>query len=180
MQKARRHSISKLRPLVSVRFQVLFNFSVRDSFHLSFTVLVHYRSISSIQPYQMVLAVSRKASPTPRYSGYHYPLTTYAYGTITLYRLPFQVVQLLCQFHLWSYNPGNAETLPVWALPSSLATTLGIIIIFSSSAYLDVSVQRVILRSCKQDGLPHSDIYGSKLLSSSPQLFAAWHVLLRL
>ena len=44
-----------------------------------------------------------------------------------------------------SYNPNNAETLLVWALPVSLATTQGIIIIFSSSAYLDVSVQRVVL-----------------------------------
>jgi hypothetical protein len=31
----------------------------------------------------------------------------------------------------------------VWALPFSLATTQGIIIIFFSSSYLDVSVQRV-------------------------------------
>jgi hypothetical protein len=31
----------------------------------------------------------------------------------------------------------------VWALPRSLATTYGIIIIFSSSPYLDVSVQEV-------------------------------------
>ena len=47
---------------------------------------------------------------------------------------------------LQSYNPDNAETLLVWALPVSLATTQGIIIIFFSSAYLDVSVQRVIHR----------------------------------
>ncbi len=40
----------------------------------------------------------------------------------------------------WSYNPNIAETTLVWALPISLATTLGIIIIFSSSRYLDVSV----------------------------------------
>ena len=31
----------------------------------------------------------------------------------------------------------------VWAVPLSLATTQGITIVFSSSAYLDVSVQRV-------------------------------------
>ena len=31
----------------------------------------------------------------------------------------------------------------VWALPFSLATTLGIIVIFFSSPYLDVSVQEV-------------------------------------
>ena len=69
---------------------------------------------------------------------------------------------------LQSYNPANAETFTVWALPISLAATQGIIIIFSSSAYLDVSVQWVDLRSRKRDGLPHSDIYGSKPLGSSP------------
>ena len=42
-----------------------------------------------------------------------------------------------------SYNPGRAVTLPVWALPRSLATTCGIIVIFSSCGYLDVSVPRV-------------------------------------
>ena len=44
---------------------------------------------------------------------------------------------------LWSYNPGIAVTIPVWALSRSLATTWEIIIIFFSYAYLDVSVQRV-------------------------------------
>ena len=47
MQKARRHSV-ELRPLVGVRFQVLFQLSIRYAFHLSFTVLVHYRSLRSI------------------------------------------------------------------------------------------------------------------------------------
>ena len=42
-----------------------------------------------------------------------------------------------------SYNPKDAETSLVWALPVSLATTKGIIIIFFSSGYLDVSVPRV-------------------------------------
>ena len=43
----------------------------------------------------------------------------------------------------WSYNPNLAETRLVWALPVSLAATPGIIIIFSSSGYLDVSVLQV-------------------------------------
>ena len=42
-----------------------------------------------------------------------------------------------------SYNPATAETATVWANPLSLATTQGITFVFSSSAYLDVSVQRV-------------------------------------
>ena len=46
---------------------------------------------------------------------------------------------------LQSYNPKPAGTGLVWAIPISLATTLGITIVFLSSAYLDVSVQRVCL-----------------------------------
>ena len=42
-----------------------------------------------------------------------------------------------------SYNPGVAVTTPVWALTRSLATTCVITSVFSSSAYLDVSVQQV-------------------------------------
>ncbi len=48
MQKARRHSIKELRPLVGVRFQELFHSSTRGAFHLSLTVLVRYRSLTSI------------------------------------------------------------------------------------------------------------------------------------
>ena len=47
MQKARRHP-EGLRPLVGVRFQGLFHSAVRGAFHLSFAVLVRYRSLSSI------------------------------------------------------------------------------------------------------------------------------------
>ena len=39
MQKARRHGITPLRPLVGTWFQVLLHSSVRGSFHLSLTVL---------------------------------------------------------------------------------------------------------------------------------------------
>ena len=79
----------------------------------------------------------------------------------------------------------------VWPLPLSLATTRGISVDFSSSPYLDVSVQVVpfihlylrfqcmIHRYCLC-GLPHSDICGSMRVCHSPQLFAACHVLLRL
>ena len=49
LQKARRHTLTTrkpsivLRPVVSIRFQVLFHSPHRGTFHLSFTVLVHYR-----------------------------------------------------------------------------------------------------------------------------------------
>ena len=48
MQKARRHSQKELRPLVGVWFQELFHSPLRSAFHLSLTVLVHYRSLTSI------------------------------------------------------------------------------------------------------------------------------------
>ncbi len=44
-----------------------------------------------------------------------------------------------------SYNPGIAETKPVWAVPISLAATLGITIVLYSYGYLDVSVPHVRL-----------------------------------
>src|SRR4029078_4792660 len=48
LQKARRHPLSLLtiglRLIVGTRFQVLFHSAYRGSFHLSLTVLVHYRS----------------------------------------------------------------------------------------------------------------------------------------
>ena len=53
MQKAVRHgerinSLIPLRMIVSHRFQVLFHSAHRGPFHLSLTVLVRYRSSSSI------------------------------------------------------------------------------------------------------------------------------------
>jgi hypothetical protein len=72
----------------------------------------------------------------------------------------------------WSYNPSIAVTTLVWANPRSLATTYGITFVFFSSAYLDVSVQRVCspigVSRLHLDGLPHSDIYGSIRVCQSP------------
>ena len=59
-----------LPPLVGVRFQGLLHSASCGSFHLSFTVLVHYRSLESIQPYRMVPADSDRVSPAPPYSGF--------------------------------------------------------------------------------------------------------------
>ena len=77
----------------------------------------------------------------------------------------------------------------VWPLPRSLATTSRISFDFFSSAYLDVSVQRVPFHTLwihawitdsSPVWFPNSEICGSKLICSSPQLIAACHVLLRL
>ena len=86
-------------------------------------------------------------------------------------------------------EPRCART-PVWPLSISLAATLEIEkFSFSSSPYLDVSVQAVPFHTlwigvwmyevCSY-GFPHSDICGSMDICSSPQLFAAYHVFHRL
>ena len=85
-------------------------------------------------------------------------------------------------------EPRNAR-ISVWALSISLAATLKIDVSFSSSGYLDVSVHRVphlnlwiqlrLTEVCSA-GFPHSDIHGSIDICSSPWLFAAYHVFLRL
>ena len=84
----------------------------------------------------------------------------------------------------WSYNPIYAVTYMVWAPSISLAATLEIDVSFFSSSYLDVSVQRVSslfsVLGLLPNGLSHSDISGSSLVCKSPELFAAYHVLLRL
>ena len=85
-------------------------------------------------------------------------------------------------------EPRDAR-IPVWALSISLAATLEITVVFFSSGYLDVSVHRVppvwlwihhTVTEVSSAGFPHSDICGSGLMCSSPQLFAAYHVFLRL
>ncbi len=83
-----------------------------------------------------------------------------------------------------SYNPNIAETTLVWASPISLAATLGITLVFSSSGYLDVSVHRVCppcgVIPLHGTGLPHSEIRGSIRMCRSPRLIAAYRVLRRL
>ena len=70
--------------------------------------------------------------------------TAYAYGAITPFGPAFQRCSASPSGPLRGpYYPGTAATAPVWATPLSLATTRGITVVFSSSAYLDVSVQRV-------------------------------------
>ena len=89
---------------------------------------------------------------------------------------------------LMQSEPRGARA-PVWAPPISLAATLGIDVSFFSSGYLDVSVRRVPLHALlfhawihgsSPCGFPHSETRGSLDICSSPRLFAAYRVFLRL
>ena len=136
----------------------------------------------------MVPARSDKVSRVSSYSGYRSVSLSFAYGAFTLSgRLSQSRSAGLPESGMRS-EPRNAR-IPVWPLPRSLAATCGIDVSFSSSGYLDVSVHRVPLHAlwigawmtgvCPA-GFPHSEIHGSRDICSSPWLFAAYHVFLRL
>ena len=136
----------------------------------------------------MVPAHSDKVSRVSSYSGYRSVSLSFAYGAFTLSgRLSQSRSAGLPESGMRS-EPRNARS-PVWPLPRSLAATCGIDVSFSSSGYLDVSVHRVPFHAlwigawmtgvCPA-GFPHSEIHGSRDICSSPWLFAAYHVFLRL
>ena len=137
----------------------------------------------------MVPACSIKVSRVSMYSGYRSVSSSFAYGAFTLSGRLSQNLSARITESIMRSEPRCART-TVWPLSISLAATLEIDkFSFSSSPYLDVSVQAVPLHtlwigvwmhevcSC---GFPHSDICGSVDICSSPQLFAAYHVFLRL
>ena len=136
----------------------------------------------------MVPARSDKVSRVSSYSGYRSVSSSFAYGAFTLSGWLSQNHSAKLVRSIMRSEPRNAR-IPVWPLPRSLAATCGIDVSFSSSGYLDVSVHRVPLHAlwigawmtgvCPA-GFPHSEIHGSRDICSSPWLFAAYHVFLRL
>ena len=102
--------------------------------------------------------------------------------------MPSHALRLSFTLHVTVRTP-KIFLLSVWPLPRSLATTYGISVDVSSSPYLDVSVQAVpfaylciqytMTEYCSA-GFPHSEICGSKVAFTYPQLIADCCVLRRL
>ena len=92
----------------------------------------------------MVPPYSHRVSRVRRYSGYSWLLSVFAYETFTLFGGPSHVLLLTFSIPSAVRTP-KVLLLSVWPLPRSLATTSGISVDFSSSPYLDVSVQAVPL-----------------------------------
>ena len=133
----------------------------------------------------MVPPDSDRISLVPPYSGYCYVVIRFQIHGFHVLRPNFpEGSSIKLQSMSQSYNPGHAVTPPVWAPPRSLATTCGITVVFSSCRYLDVSVpcvSSIIMVISLQDiGFPHSEIFGSRVICTSPKLIAACHVLPRL
>ena len=136
----------------------------------------------------MVPALSHKVPRVSWYSGSRLACLPFAYGAFTLSGWLSQNHSAKLVRSFLQSEPRNAR-IPVWALSISLAATLEITVVFSSSGYLDVSVHRVPLHTLwigvwmtegSSAGFPHSDISGSMDICSSPKLFAAYHVFHRL
>ncbi len=149
MQKARRHpsprpkTRAELRPLVCTRFQglfhlpsgILFTFPSRYSFAIGHRLVFSLgRWSSRIQP---GFHVSR-----PTRGPHQIVYSRFAYGTLTLCGRAFQhrSATLRQPDPCGPATPGRVAPDRVWAVPFSLAATLGISIDFFSSRYLDVSV----------------------------------------
>ena len=92
----------------------------------------------------MVPPSSHGISRVPQYSGYSLPALHFAYVILTLSDWPSHAILLCSAIHVTVRTP-SVLLLSVWPLPRSLATTSGISVDFSSSPYLDVSVQAVPL-----------------------------------
>ena len=120
----------------------------------------------------MVPARSHKVSRVSWYSGYRLVLLVFAYRAFTFSGWLSQNHSAKTYESLLRSEPRIARN-PVCPLSISLAATLEIDVSFSSSPYLDVSVQAVPLHTLwigvwmtgvRPAGFPHSDIYGSRLI----------------
>ena len=88
MQKARRHPPKRAPTACKRTVSGSFHSPSWGSFHLSLTVLVHYRSLRSIQPWRMVPPYSDRISRVPPYSFHLY--NAFTYKAFTFFGLPFQ------------------------------------------------------------------------------------------
>ena len=132
----------------------------------------------------MVPPASHGVSRVPRYSGYRLTqLVFHLRGSHPLWpAFPCRSVKLLCRDV--SPQPRRINP-PVCPLPRSLATTSGISVDFSSSPYLDVSVQAVphlrLFDSTQADGvlLRRVSPFGDLRIKAYVQLPAAYRSLSR-
>ena len=136
----------------------------------------------------MVPARSHKVPRVSWYSGSCCLYSPFAYGAFTSYGRSSQKRSTRLINNVCSPNPEvHALRFGLFRVRSPLLTESHVV--FSSSGYLDVSVHRVppvhlwiqcTVPEVRSGGFPHSDIHGSRLICSSPWLFAAYHVFLRL
>ncbi len=111
---------------------------------------------------------------------------TYPYGAITLSGSPFQMIPVHCALNLAVLQPrycrnniglGSSTFARRYSQNHYCFLLLRLLRCFSSPGSLPIKNRMTYLQYA---GLPHSDTCGSIRMCQSPQLFAAYHVLLRL
>ena len=136
----------------------------------------------------MVPLSSHRIPRVQWYSGYRIRSSLFAYKTFTFFGWPSHAILLSSNLYFPVQTP-KILLLSVWPLPRSLATTCRISFDFSSSPYLDVSVQAVpliyLLIQYMMTGYESSRVatFGYPRITSafdSPWLFVDRYVLLRL
>ena len=132
----------------------------------------------------MVLPHSHGIPRAPRYSGYRTPWTASHTGLSPVSpRLSMRCSARRLPVYSGP-NPRRAVTQRVWARPSSIASTKGFTFCFLFLRLLrcfsSPGSPRLSGSAVARIGLPHSEIPGSKVICTSPELFAACHVFRRL
>ena len=131
----------------------------------------------------MGLAASRRIPRVPRYSGYPPLLIACVYGAVTLFGSSFQSLPLGPHSITQVLQPrSDRNPAGLGNPPVSLAATPGITFCFLLLPLLRCFSSRRSppSRDRLAAGFPHSDTRGSKVVCTSPRLFAAYRVLLRL
>ena len=109
MQKARRHGIAPLRPLVSTRFQVLFTplFGVLFIFPSRYWFTIGLSGVFSLTGWSRWIQ-SRFHVPRPTQDTTMYYIT-YQYGTITLCGSSFQMILIRFAYNGVVLQPQNCR-----------------------------------------------------------------------
>ena len=133
----------------------------------------------------MVPADSPRISRVRGYSGYHWASLGFAYGGLTLSAACFHLLPLASLLpSRGPTTPGGPRTARFGLLPVR-SPLLGESLLFSSPAATKMFqfaafAQLVAVTGLLPAGLPHSEISGSQVICTSPELIAAYHVLPRL
>jgi hypothetical protein len=170
-------------------FQVLFHSPHRGTFHLSLTVLVHYRSPTSISltPWSARIHtefhVFRITQGLPRAD------QIFEHGPVTLFGASFQTLTLTISVpYRGPTTPPASRWFGLLRFRSPLLTesiSLSVPPVTEMFHFTGYRVLSPILFRERRPGitparLPHSEISGSKRICRYPKLIAAYHVLHRL
>ena len=179
--------------LVSIRFQVLFHSGRPGSFHLSLTVLVHYRSprVFSLGKWAPLFPTGLACPVVLKVNGRS--LIPFVYGGITLHALPFQCSSTrdeFCNFSGSPQRPPPCLTTPgpqrLWPIARDrfglfpfrspllreYSLFLGVLRCFSSPrSPLQAYVFSLRYPGIPPGGFPHSGILGSKLVRQLPEAY---------